>query len=44
MNWTAILLNALIPEPPGRTEAVAAAIKYSAEKRSRKLDPSTTKK
>jgi hypothetical protein len=44
MNWTEILANALIPEPPGRSEAVADAIRYSAEKRrlrdaaSRKVD------
>lgn len=33
MNWTEILANALIPEPPGRPEAVADAIRHSAEKR-----------
>lgn len=38
MNWTAILANALIPEPPGRAEAVADAIRISADKRRRKVD------
>ena len=38
MNWTEILAKHGIPEPPGRPEAVLDAIRYSAEKRARKVD------
>jgi hypothetical protein len=32
MNWTEILANAGIPEPPGRDEAIAAARLATAER------------
>ena len=44
MDWTKILKQGGVPEPPGRQQAVEAAVKRSRQKAARKAKPAKGRK